>query len=170
MKREDVPAQPGLEPLRCVGMSALHLDAVMPIERRAYAVPWTRGNFVDSLAAGCLATCLVDRDEQLLAYSLAMRGAGEMHLLNLTVAPEVQRRGHARRLLERLALAAADAGLDQIWLEVRASNGRAREVYRRFGFVEVGLRTGYYPVAAPGGHGVREDAIAMTLAVDRGNR
>lgn len=170
MKREAVPALAGLEPLRYVAMSVLQLDAVMAIERSAYAVPWTRGNFVDSLAAGSVATCLVDGGTQLLAYSLAMRGAAEMHLLNLTVAPEVQRCGHARRLLERLEFASADAGLNQIWLEVRASNVRAREVYRRFGFVEVGLRKGYYPVAAPGGQGVREDAIAMSLAVERSVR
>ena len=45
------------------------------------------------------------------------------------------------------------------WLEVRASNARARSLYARRGFNEVGLRRGYYPAA----QGQREDAVVMSL-------
>ena len=48
-----------------------------------------------------------------------------------------------------------------LWLEVRESNERARAVYERYGFVEVGRRRGYYP--AP--RFAREDAIVMSLGV-----
>ena len=48
-----------------------------------------------------------------------------------------------------------------LWLEVRASNERARRLYRRRGFAEAGLRRGYYP--AP--QGTREDAVVMSLKV-----
>ena len=73
------------------------LDAVMRIENEAYPVPWTRGNFLDSLASGCLAQCLTDGHGLLLGYWVAMRGGDELHLLNLTVAPAAQRCGHGRR-------------------------------------------------------------------------
>jgi ribosomal-protein-alanine N-acetyltransferase len=46
-------------------------------------------------------------------------------------------------------------------LEVRVSNERAREVYRRYGFAEVGRRRAYYPVQ----QGPREDAVLMSLNV-----
>ncbi len=46
-----------------------------------------------------------------------------------------------------------------LWLEVRASNVRARLLYRQRGMAEVGLRRGYYP--AP--RGAREDAVVMRL-------
>jgi ribosomal-protein-alanine N-acetyltransferase len=49
----------------------------------------------------------------------------------------------------------------QLWLEVRLGNERAREVYRRYGFAEVGKRRAYYPVQ----QGPREDAVLMSLAV-----
>ena len=76
------------------------LDAVMAIEKASYAAPWTRGNFIDSLAAGHIAQCLFDTRAGLVGYCVAMPGAGELHLLNLTVTPSQTaarpRSAHAR--------------------------------------------------------------------------
>jgi ribosomal-protein-alanine N-acetyltransferase len=151
-----LPAQPLL---RAMGVG--DLDAVVAVERRAYAFPWTRGNFVDSLAAGYLAELLQGPDGDVVGYYLAMPAVDELHLLNLTVAPAWQRRGLARRLLDVLEQRCRERGLRAIWLEVRASNARARAVYARRGYVEAGQRRGYYP-AGPAG---REDAVLMRLDV-----
>ena len=140
------------------------LEAVLAVERAAYRFPWTRGNFVDSLAAGYLAEMLVDDRVGLVGYYVAMAGVGEMHLLNLTVTPAQQRRGHSRTLLDALVGRCRDQGLATLWLEVRASNVRARHVYARRGFAEVGLRRGYYPA----GKAQREDAIVMSLPLGEG--
>jgi ribosomal-protein-alanine N-acetyltransferase len=51
-----------------------------------------------------------------------------------------------------------------LWLEVRQSNQRAREVYRRYGFTQVGWRRGYYPAAG----GQREDACVLRLVLTEG--
>jgi ribosomal-protein-alanine N-acetyltransferase len=139
------------------------LEAVMTVERSAYSFPWTRGNFIDSLAAGYLADMLVHPDEGLVGYYVAMTGVGEMHLLNLTVAPSHQRRGHSRTLLDALAQRCREQRIDTLWLEVRASNHRARQVYARRGFAEIGLRRGYYPA----GQARREDAIVMKLSLQQ---
>lgn len=146
------------EPARLAPMTVSHVDAVAAIEAQAYAFPWSRGNFIDSLAAGYLAEVLVERD-QVIAYHVAMKVVDELHLLNITVAPPQQGRGHAVRLLDHLVRQARDSGLRAIWLEVRESNARARGVYERYGFDIVGRRPGYYP--APGG--LREDALLMSL-------
>jgi [ribosomal protein S18]-alanine N-acetyltransferase len=151
--------QPSLRPL-----TLGDLDTLMAIEVQAYTVPWTRGNFIDSLAAGYLAMKLVDASGRWLGYYLAMPGVDEMHLLNLTVAPQDQGRGHARAMLADLVDRARAAGAAQLWLEVRVSNDRARALYRRCGFAEVGLRRGYYPLP----EGPREDAIVMSLLLPRG--
>ncbi len=135
------------------------LDAVLDLEQRAYAFPWTRGNFIDSLAAGYLARLLRNAQGQLLGYFLAMPGVAEMHLLNIAVAPEHQGRGHARHMLDALSALARQQGCEQIWLEVRRSNARAREVYAGYGYVETGIRRAYYPAVA----GQREDAVLMSL-------
>ncbi|ADX48373.1 ribosomal-protein-alanine acetyltransferase [Paracidovorax avenae ATCC 19860] len=134
------------------------LDALLEIERQAYSHPWTRGNFTDALAAGYEAPLLVAGNGELIGYFVAMRGVDEVHLLNLTVAPAHQRQGWARVLLDALVLWARGQRAQWLWLEVRVSNQRARDIYLAHGFRTVGERKRYYP-AADGG---REDAIVMS--------
>ncbi|OWQ90431.1 ribosomal-protein-alanine N-acetyltransferase [Roseateles aquatilis] len=147
------PSLQALQPLRTVD-----LDEVMAIESVAYSHPWTRGNFVDSMAAGYAGFVMRDAQARLCGYFLAMQVIDEMHLLNITVVPERQGQGLARRMLDALCLLSRARGCHQVWLEVRESNVAARRLYDRYGFAQSGLRRGYYP--ADGG---REDAILMTL-------
>jgi ribosomal-protein-alanine N-acetyltransferase len=149
---------PGVRP---APMTLALLDEVAAIEALAYSFPWTRGNFIDSLAAGYLAEVLLDADGRVVAYDVAMKGVDEMHLLNLTVAPSHQGRGHALSLMDRLVERCRAMQAATLWLEVRQSNERAQAIYRRYGFREVGWRRGYYPAPA----GQREDALVMRFAV-----
>ncbi len=143
-------------------MTVGDLDAVMAVEAGAYSHPWTRGNFIDSLASDYLAEVVVGDDVGLVAYFVAMRGVDELHLLNITVATPSQGQGHGSALLCAVQGHAAALGMGSLWLEVRQSNVRARALYGRRGFAEVGLRKGYYPAAAQ-----REDAVVMSLPVVR---
>ncbi|HEY0179622.1 MAG TPA: ribosomal protein S18-alanine N-acetyltransferase [Dokdonella sp.] len=145
-------------------MTVPSLDDVLVLEHEVYPFPWTRGNFVDSLAAGYTAWTLRLGDGALIGYCVAMIGVDEMHLLNITIAPASRRRGHARRLLAGLVQVCRERAASRLWLEVRESNVDARETYRRLGFAEVGRRRGYYP--APESR--REDAIVMTLDIAAG--
>jgi len=141
-------------------MTVSDLDAVVATEARAYGWPWSRGNFIDALAAGYVAELLEDRDAGLMGYFVAMTGVDELHLLNVTVAPEWQGRGHGSALLDAVVRHGRDRGLATLWLEVRHGNHRARALYARRGFAQVGVRRGYYPAA-----GQREDAVVMRLAL-----
>ena len=143
-------------------MTLASLEGVVALENEVYAFPWTRGNFVDSLAAGYVAWTLNGSGGELLAYCVAMRGAGEMHLLNITVAASARRQGHARRLLDALVDECRDVQAERLWLEVRLANVEAQRTYLRLGFTKVGVRKGYYP--APGG--TREDAVVMSRIIE----
>ncbi len=150
------PLEARLEPL-----TIERLASVCTVEQAAYSHPWTRANFIDSLHAGYHCQLLLG-GEHLIGYFVAMKGVDEVHLLNLTVAPAFQRQGWAPMLLEALAGWSRAQGAQWLWLEVRASNARALDVYERQGFRRVGLRKGYYP--AHGGQ--REDAIVMSLRLN----
>lgn len=147
--------------LNLVGMTPLDVGAVLVIENAAYEFPWTHGNFIDSLASGHPAKVLRDARQAMRGYFVAMHGVDEMHLLNLTVAPPMQGLGHGRFLLHELTRLALASEARQLWLEVRSSNRRAQAIYTSFGFRASGLRKGYYPAA----HGLREDAVVMSLDV-----
>jgi ribosomal-protein-alanine N-acetyltransferase len=141
-------------------LTEARLDEVVAIEARAYEHPWTRGNFVDSLRSGYQAQ-LLGADGTVIGYFVAMRGVDEVHLLNITVAPDFQGQGWGRVLLDALALWARGQGAQWLWLEVRASNARAQRIYEHHGYRRVGERKGYYPARL----GKREDAVVMSLAL-----
>jgi len=140
-------------------MTPADVEEVHAIEASAYAFPWTRGNFLDSLVAGHLAEVLRADDGELLGYFIALPGPGEMHLLNLAVAPAQQRRGHASRMLDALVRRSLRLGAQALWLEVRESNRGAQALYLGYGFLHVGRRRAYYPEHG----GRREDALLMSL-------
>lgn len=138
-------------------LSAQNLDAVLVVEHKTYAHPWSRGNFTDSLASGYQAQVLMGGDA-VLGYFVAMPGVDEAHLLNITVDPTYQRQGWAHVMLDALAIWAKGQGADWLWLEVRSNNLRAIQVYEAQGFGRIGRRKNYYPAV----DGQREDAIVMS--------
>jgi ribosomal-protein-alanine N-acetyltransferase len=142
-------------------MLAERLDAVVAIEQRAYAHPWNRTNFLDALQSGNQALMLVAGDV-LLGYFVAMPGVDEVHLLNITVAPEYQGQGWSRIMLDALTLWARAQSAKWVWLEVRAGNVRALHVYTAHGYQRIGQRKDYYPA----GQGRREDAVVMGLRLN----
>lgn len=150
--------QPNLVWTRC-GIE--DVDALLAIEQRVYSHPWSRGNFVDSLLGGHWAH-QAWRGGQRCAYWVAMPVLDELHLLNLAVEPQWQRQGLGRLALEHLLRSAGEAGLREVWLEVRASNLRAQQLYTAAGFATLGRRRDYYP-AGPAG---REDALLMRVALE----
>lgn len=148
--------EPGLAQLR--PMHADDVDAVMAVERTAYPYPWTTGIFQDCLRIG-YCCWVAEADEGIVGYAVMSIGAGEAHLLNLCVAPVRQRTGLGRQMLDSMLELARSHRAKTMFLEVRPSNAAALHLYRVSGFVEVGLRNGYYPAS----RGQREDAVVLAL-------
>lgn len=104
------------------------------------------------------AACAVVLDgRRVVAYLAFERISDEGSIIELAVAPGFRRQGIARRLCE-LMLSACE-GLSAVFLEVRASNTPAIELYKSLGFVEVSTRKDYY-------RSPREDAIIMRKSGD----
>ena len=74
------------------------IDEMLAVERRIYPFPWTRGNFVDSIASGYSAWGY-RVDGELVGYFVLMMAVDEAHLLNISVAAQRQRMGFGARLL-----------------------------------------------------------------------
>jgi len=145
--------------LTAAPMTTADLDDVWALERSVFPYPWTRGNFADSLGSGYDCWTVRDAAGELVGYYLLMYALDEAHLLDVAVAAKRQGEGLGRRLLDQLAGRARSQGMTSILLEVRPSNERALEVYRRHGYIHIGRRKGYYPAGPEG----REDAIVMRL-------
>ena len=136
-------------------MNEHDLDGVAALASSIQAFPWSRLNFADSLQAGhSVWICRLGGD--LIGFSVIMRVLDEAHLLNIGVSPRYQGQGYGARLLRHVMHSAKQHGARKIFLEVRPSNERAVELYRHFGFNQIGLRRGYYPAAIG-----REDGLVF---------
>ena len=67
----------------------------------------------------------------------------KLRVLILVLAPEVQRQGHGRKLLEMLMAAGRKRGCSRVTLEAMV-NSKAIEFYRHLGFSSVDLLPCYY--------------------------
>ena len=73
----------------------------------------------------------------------ALLPGDKLRVLILVLAPEVQRQGHGRKLLEMLMAAGRKRGCSRVTLEARV-NSKAIEFYRHLGFSSVDLLPCYY--------------------------
>jgi [ribosomal protein S18]-alanine N-acetyltransferase len=136
------------------------VPAIMGIERQSYIFPWTEGIFRDCLRVNY--TCrVVEIGASIAGYGIMSIAAGEAHLLNLCVAADWRCRGVGRRLLAHLLQVAASLGARESFLEARPSNTIAIRLYQALGYVQIGIRRGYYQ-AVDG----REDAIVLKRRLD----
>jgi ribosomal-protein-alanine N-acetyltransferase len=140
-------------------MTPADVPGVGAVERASYQFPWSEGIFRDCLRVGYL--CRVAECEgEIIAYGIVAMGAGEAHVLNLCVSARARSRGIGRQMLSLLLERSSQAGMQDVFLEVRPSNAHAIALYQSIGFVEVGRRRGYYQ-AEDG----REDALVLKLAL-----
>lgn len=145
---------PPLRPMRLTDLSA-----VLIIERQVQFAPWSETLFRDGLERGHDCLVLTDTHDQPVAFSVVQYILDEAHLLNIAVDPTQQGRGLGRQLLQALLEKAAARSCSTVFLEVRAGNRRAIDLYNRAGFNEIGLRKNYYPAPAGG----KEHAVMMAM-------
>ena len=129
------------------------LDGVTALEASLQVFPWSHGNFSDSLNAGH-SVWVLREGVDLIGFSVVMSVIDEAHLLNIGVSKRYQGQGYGARLLRHAMECARLGGAAKLFLEVRPSNERAVELYRHFGFCQIGTRKGYYPAVTG-----REDAL-----------
>ena len=134
-----------------------HIDDIAELEKQCFSIPWTSEQLASQLTDNmhiCLAA--VDGEGRTVGYVGLMYVLDEGYISNVAVAPAHRREGIGGMLLDTLRERAEEKGLAFLTLEVRQTNEPAKSLYKKHGYVEVGLRKGYY--AKP-----TEDAILMTL-------
>jgi ribosomal-protein-alanine N-acetyltransferase len=127
------------------------------IEHRAHPRPWSLGVFTSELAHDQGRYYVIARvDGRVAGYGGLMFVADEAHITNIAVAPALRRQRLGTRILCHLARECARRQCLAMTLEVRWGNVAAQELYRKFGFVNAGVRHNYYTETG-------EDALIMWL-------
>ncbi len=149
---------PGLVILRlpdAYRMAVLHAQA-FGIDNR-----WSEAGFADLLGLKTTLAIGVERGEVLAGLLVVQSVLGDAEILTLAVAPEMRRRGFARKMMNAAAQLLAQRGAGRFLLEVAADNAPAIALYRALDFNQDGRRPKYYARAGRG----RVDAILLSRPV-----
>jgi ribosomal-protein-alanine N-acetyltransferase len=138
-----VPAQPGVE---LVALRWWHLAEVAALEQSVFELdPWTPEMFWSELAHGDSRHYLIARTAgRIVGYAGLAVAGDEAYIQTIGVEPGHRGRGVGARLMVALLREARRRGAHSCGLEVRTENRAAQALYARLGFVNVGLRRGYY--------------------------
>ncbi len=131
------------------------LDKVLGIENHSFATPWSRSAFQTELLENTFATYLVvEFHGKVVAYGGMWIILDEAHVTNIAVHPDY--RGHhlGEAIMTGLMVRARRSKVVRMTLEVRRGNLVAQNLYNKLGFVQLGVRRGYYT-------DTREDAFIM---------
>lgn len=142
-------------------MGPSHVPQIAALEAETFSAPWDeasiRGELENPLALWLVAEGASQdgaEDAGVLGYVGSQSCFEDADILNVCVAPAARRRGIAEALMRELEARLIPKGVEQITLEVRASNEAAIRLYEKLGYAQVGVRKGYYEKP-------REDALIM---------
>lgn len=132
------------------------LDQVLDLERRLFPTdPWSvdmfRSELADPARSYLVAECVAD-SARVVGFGGLRVAPPEGDIQTMAVERGYWSQGIGARLLRSLLETGAQRGIVDTYLAVRSDNPRAQQLYRRFGFVELGVHPGYYTGA---------DAIVM---------
>lgn len=137
------------------------IEAVVAIESEAFTTPWQASTFEELQdSPGVELMVMTDAEQGVIGYAVLWVVMDQGELANLALTTNRRGAGLGAHLLQHVLVRARDRGVKKLFLEVRASNERAIELYHSFGFEDVGLRRDYYDRP-------REDARLMLTTFGR---
>ena len=140
--------------MNIVPMNEHHVSQIALLEGECFADPWSQQSIASELHNPLSLWLVAQEGQTLLGYVGSQTCLDETDMMNIAVSPASRRQCVARALIEALVSALRERGSKQLTLEVRASNGPARQLYESLGFLQVGLRKNYY-------RNPKEDALIL---------
>jgi ribosomal-protein-alanine N-acetyltransferase len=126
-------------------MRETDLPEICAIEQEAFPTPWSEQAFLNELTHNHFAHYIImEQASHLIGYAGMWLIIDEAHVTNIAIRKGFRGMKLGERLLAELATRAYQAGAMRMTLEVRPSNRVAQDLYAKFGFINVGVRPGYY--------------------------
>lgn len=138
-----------------------HLPQIEELEKQCFSLPWTWEQLMSQLPDDGHEFLAAEEEGKVLGYVGMMTVLDEGYISNVAVDPAFRRRGIGDLLISELLARSEIRELSFVTLEVREHNEPAIALYRKHGFVPVGLRKNYYTLPA-------ENALLMTKYLKRG--
>ena len=139
-------------------MNHSDLKEAYEIEKHTNPSPWSKENFFSSYEVGHKSlVCKIDNI--IVGFIIFSVINKEIHLLNLAVHTEHQKKGIGSLLMETMLKQASVMGVLKVYLEVRSKNEKAILFYKKYNFIKDAVRVNYYTGKNS------DDAVLMSLAI-----
>lgn len=125
-------------------MKSKDLEEVLRIEKENFKFPWKKGYFDYDLRRPNTYCLVAEANNKVVGYLVAWEVAEELHLANISVDKNYQKKGIGTKLMNEIITIARLRDIKKIYLETRVSNIVAQKFYQKFGFKYSYLRKGYY--------------------------
>ena len=141
--------------IKIVQMEPCHIDGIAQLEESIFSVPFKKKDSEELYLNTSWRFFAAIDEENVVGYISLYLIIDEKEIVNVCVAPEYRGRGIGAMLVNA-ALEYERDKTARVMLEVRASNEGAISLYKKFGFLPVGVSKNHY--SKP-----REDAVLMNL-------
>jgi ribosomal-protein-alanine N-acetyltransferase len=135
-------------------MRPADLPVVMEIDRQSLTRPWSEATWREELNSPLSLYMVLAEGDGISGHIGVKHIVDEIHVMTLAVRPSRRRQGLARVLLKAALAHPTSVSARRVYLQVRPNNLEARALYSFLGFVQTGVRPGYYG---------DEDALLLTL-------
>lgn len=155
-------------------MTLADLPAVMEIDQLSFEIPWSEHTYRYEIGESSHSFMLSLEEQRtparsvwtlwrpptspgrVVGYGGLWLVAGEAHVSTIAVHPHDRGRGWGELLLAAMVARSVALGAEEVTLEVRVSNRRAQNLYRKYEFEVIGVKYRYY-------RNNNEDAYEMRL-------
>jgi [ribosomal protein S18]-alanine N-acetyltransferase len=140
------------------------LEKVSELDYLSFSLPWPKSSFKFEIEQNPTSRCWVaetisgNSNPIIVGMIVVWFIIDETHIATFAVHPDYRKQKIAQRLLAHALIDAYQSGAKKVFLEVRKGNVAARSLYEKFGFIEVGIRPGYYSDN-------KEDAVMLNIDV-----
>lgn len=135
-------------------MTEKDVPQVAALEAVNFSMPWSEKAFYEQLENKNALYMIAENAEKILGVCGLMESFGEADICNVSVEKSIRNQGIATMMLESLLEEGAKRGINAFTLEVREGNAPAIHLYEKLGFVQEGIRPGFYERP-------KEDAVIM---------
>ena len=127
-----------------VNVQENYIDDIFDIESKEIIVPWSKESLTNLIRQQNIIFRVMLLDNEVIGYYSFQKVFDEGYINNIAIKREYQSKGFGTKLFEDLIERAQKFEVNALTLEVETDNERAIKLYKKFGFIEEGIRKNFY--------------------------
>ena len=125
-------------------MEEKDLDTIIEIENSIYIDKWNKEAYLNDLVNDIAYNYVLEHDGVILGYYGFWIMFDNVDITKVSIRKELQGKGLSNILMEDMFTRLSNLDINTITLEVRVSNNKAINLYKKYGFKEISVRKNYY--------------------------